>query len=193
MGRAIVKRFTRAAVLTQLKELPTAEEKMLAQYFEESFIERRRKDAASIVPEAYLGTQWCVNKLKPKRLRACIIEALKPTLDQEYEDWGDWREWRYCKRAGPWYLMTYVDVGGQGQQLSYEHSIVVPQRVCLVEGVSILSWLGIAGQTDWQELDDSDAESTAEALARIVAHFMEAAPKLLEGLTPDLSKVNCIR
>jgi hypothetical protein len=113
------------------------------------------------------------------------VEALNPVLGNDYEEWGHWQEWRYVGHVGRWSIYTFVDVGGHSHQLVYDHSIVSEGGEYLHEAISLLSWLGIGGQTDWYGLVDADAEPTAAALARIVAHFMDAVPELLEGLEPE--------
>lgn len=124
-------------------------------------------------------------RLNRRKFRKYIIQALIPILGEDYEDWGDWKEWRYCTPIGPWKVITYVDVGGSAHQLCYEHDIIASERVYLFQNISLLRWLGISSQIQWQCLQDSDAKPTAEALTKIVAHFMNVVPKLLEGLTPD--------
>jgi len=190
---ALVKRFTDEDTLRRLEALPTIEERNLAEWFVEKCLARRaRRSGAVVLPGSY-SKAALPKKLKRKKLKRHIIGALHPILGDKYEEWGDSFEWRYRTKIGPWHVITYIDVGGQGHQLSYDHSVLLSDRVRLFEGISLLSWLGICSQTNWQGLVDGDAEPAALVLATIVAHFMEAAPKLLKGLTPDLSEVDCIK
>jgi len=115
-------------------------------------------------------------------------------------------DWRYDTPLGPWTLTTLVDVGGSVHQLMYTQTIVhsrasaggapAPQRPAagaagaaaprpLKEGLSACAWLGIAGQTDWNRLVESDTPAAARSLARVCAHFLEALPALLAGLSPE--------
>ena len=124
-------------------------------------------------------------KLNRKKFKNLIIESLIPIFGEAYQDRGDWQEWVYNKQIGPWKLVTSIDVGGNIHQLCYEHSIILSKRVRLAEGLSIVRWLGIGGQTEWQGIDDSSAGSTAEIFARICRHFIDVAPKLLKDLSPN--------
>jgi hypothetical protein len=88
--------------------------------------------------------------------------------------------------------MTWIDTGGR-LQLRYDHEIVPYDAI--VSGrvtkyplfrLSLVSWLGISGgETTWDDLGDEDAEPVAKLLAKLISHFMNVAPKLLEGLSPD--------
>ena len=51
---------------------------------------------------------------------------------------------------------------------------------------SIVGWLGIGGEsTDWNRLTEPEAADAAAHLARLCQHFLTAAARLLEGLSPD--------
>jgi len=120
-----------------------------------------------------------------RRLKAAIVKALNPVLGAECENWGGWKEWRYCTPVGPWQVVTYVDIGGGCHELCYEHDVIAAEDAYLAENVNLLRWLGIASQTQWHGLSDSDIEPTARSLAKIIAYFVNAAPTLLDGLSPD--------
>lgn len=97
-------------------------------------------------------------------------------------------EWQYETKIGPWTVLTRIDTGGRFHQLTYDHCIILSNEKRLMEHISILSWLGISGQTLWRDLQKDDAETTADTVAQIVRHFMQAIPNLLQGLTPDLQQ-----
>jgi hypothetical protein len=183
MAKALVK-WRRQSLLRQWNEEFTERDKHFVQLFLHLSEKERWREASRIQPGEFM-LKADQKKLKRKKLRQCIIRVLSSVLGDDYEDWGNWEEWRYRTDVGPWMIMTYIDVGGQFHQLCYHHSIIVSEHVRLIEFVSFLSWLGISGQTMWQDLHDTDAEPTAKILARIIKHFMDAVPKLLEGLTPD--------
>lgn len=184
MAIALAKRARDPEVLIRCSHRLTERDKKLAQLFMDMF-ERESWREASKIPLGGFPQRLDQEKLNRKKFKQCIIGALSPILGENYEDWGDWEEWRYCNRAGPWQVITSIDVGGQYHQLCYGHDIIASEHVYLAQNINLLRWLGIGSQTQWQFLLASDAEPTAEALARIVAHFMEAVPRLLEGLTPD--------
>ena len=123
-------------------------------------------------------------KLNRRRLRQRIIEVLTPIYGKEYEDLGG-GEWRYHSQIGPWQVKTHIDTGGQYHQICYHHNIIAREHVYLKENISLFLWYGIGSQTDWKFLIEDDTELVANALARFCEHFMNAIPKLLEGLAPN--------
>jgi hypothetical protein len=53
----------------------------------------------------------------------------------------------------------------------------------LGHSVSFLSWLGVAGQTEWRNLQDADCRQVAEELGKLYFHFLEVAPRILKELS----------
>jgi|SRR5882672_1646209 len=144
-------------------------------------------------------------RIDRRRFLAAVKAELAPVLGAG-EPFSSTREWRYDTSLGPWMLTTLVDVGGSVHQLMYTQTIVhsrasaggapAPRRPAartagaatrrpLKEGLSACAWLGIAGQTDWNRLVESDTPAAARSLARVCAHFLEALPALLAGLSPE--------
>ena len=79
-----------------------------------------------------------------------------------------------------------MDTGGQCHQLCYSQDIQISNTFRLYDSVTLLMWYGIARvQTDWNDMKDEDSIQAAESLAKIVKHFLDAVPKLLEGLALD--------
>jgi hypothetical protein len=128
-----------------------------------------------------------IKKINRKKFKKYLTKALEPIFGNNYEPCGR-GEWRYRTLVGPWKIFTYIDIGGTYHQLCYDHCISANDHTNFAESLSILRWLGLASQTNWIGLSDDDIESTANEFAKIVEHFIKAAPKLLEGLTPVLSK-----
>ena len=89
---------------------------------------------------------------------------------------------RYTLQHGPWVVHTYVDTAGRTHQLCYDHRISAGNRSFLLERTSLLCWLGIAGQTDWSDVFDSDAEELVASFGKICRHFLNALPGLLNDL-----------
>jgi hypothetical protein len=145
---------------------------------------------------AYFKWLAAKNKLKRPKLRKCVIDSLRAILGERNKEWSSPSEFVYITPVGLFQIMTRIDTGGRCHQLSYHHRIVdsgypdaivygQTPRVPLCDGaLSLLSWLGV-GQAMWSDLLDEDAEPVAKFLAKIIKHFIDAAPKLLEGLTPD--------
>jgi len=183
MAQALAKRSQQKDTLSRCSDDFTEEDKRLEQFFFDAMQNARTLEALNrpiiaLNPTAYL------KKLNRRGFRKIITQFLSPVLGQAYEDWGS-GEWRYRTMVGPWHVVTYIDTGGRYHELNYDHCIIFSDTLRLYEGASLLHWLGIMSQTMWEDLDDSEAESAAGSLARIIAHFMDAVPKLLEGLSPD--------
>jgi hypothetical protein len=90
-------------------------------------------------------------------------------------------DWRYLKRHGDWIVRTAFDASGRPQHLLYEHSIVHADGRKALERASLLSWLGISGQTGWDIEGVSDLPRLCGLLDEICGHFLAAAPAWLQG------------
>lgn len=187
MAGALAKRGKSPKLLFRWGDPLTKDDEQFIKLYLDKYEEDRHREARKILPGMF-PKRADRKSLRRRKLKQYIIKALSSVLGENYEDWGDWEEYRYHSIIGPWRIVTYIDVGGQSHQLCYHHDIEASEHVYLAQGISVLRWLGIASQTDWQCLYDSDAESTAQALAKMIAHFMDAAPKLLEGLSPDFKE-----
>jgi hypothetical protein len=126
-----------------------------------------------------------LSRKQRREFKTAIVQALASVLGDEYQDWGGWKEWRYCTPLGPWQVITYIDIGGRFHELCYEHDIIASENLYLAENINLLRWLGIASQRQWHGVSDPDIERTAISLADIITYFMDAAPRLLDGLSPD--------
>lgn len=83
---------------------------------------------------------------------------------------------------GDWTLSTIVTYGSPPV---YTQNIRVAERWSLQEAISVLSWLGIAGQTSWDLARAGDEAETARSIRNCCAHFLEAVRGLLSGLSVD--------
>jgi hypothetical protein len=107
-----------------------------------------------------------------KRLKA----SLRPILGVEPESLGSGC-WTYRNTIEGVEVATTVDLGGSSHQLVYDHRIMVEPRAFRT---SLLSWLGVSGQTDWSYLTEPDTASIADQLASLCEHLLKAAPSLLK-------------
>lgn len=124
-------------------------------------------------------------KTSRKVVRKKVIDSLYPVLGDIAEKHGT-VGWVYETKIGPWNLRTWIDTGGRSRQLSYDHSIVCPEKCLLIEGVSFLQWLGIhGGGMDWDNITDDNVDSIIAGMTDLIKHFVDAAPKLLEGVFPE--------
>jgi hypothetical protein len=77
-----------------------------------------------------------------------------------------------------WDISTVIDVFSSPARIVYHHDIHRASLVYLAQRVSVLSWTGIAGQSEWQEFSDEDA--VIENFLKVVSAFIDVAPKLVE-------------
>lgn len=163
-GRGLVKRFQPRAA--EREGMPaTAEEARHA----ERFLGRVTR-----------GSAGDPGPLDRKQLLAALKQQLKPVMGSGGERFGA-GEWRYRVERGPWVVSTFLDAGGRRHQLAYDHRIGTRDVPDLGLVISVLSWLGVAGQTSWDGLTDADVPETAELVARLCGHFLEALPEILPG------------
>jgi hypothetical protein len=131
-----------------------------------------------------LSGQGPVKTLSRSKCAAGIKRELKTVLGNAHSWKGAPNDFNYHTRIGPWLISTHV----RGRQPpSYFHRIIAAGHVYLHEGVTnVLSWLGIGGLVWDLILDDDDAAGAAISMAVLCAHFINGAPKLLEGLSHDV-------
>ncbi|HXM97102.1 MAG TPA: hypothetical protein VN982_01365 [Candidatus Dormibacteraeota bacterium] len=99
------------------------------------------------------------------------------------------KEWTYHTQMGSWIVSTEIDTGGR-RNVGYDHSIGALETMHLQDRISVLSWMGISSQTDWMYLSEDEADEAAECLGQLCGQFLSAVPKLLEGLSHDLPKLD---
>lgn len=186
-SRGLVKRFHPRACEILGESLSSSEEASLARYLHPgarlggrlgvAVLGQREKQ---LLKEELAGK---VNfQIDRKRLRTEIIKCLSPVLGGKYEPWGEWQVWKYTNVFDGWKLSTYVDVGGHIHQLCYHHVLGAPNNCEVHPKISLLGWLGIAGNTHWESLTERETSRAAASLAQICAHFLAALPVLLKDL-----------
>ncbi|HMN13167.1 MAG TPA: hypothetical protein PKD55_12670 [Bellilinea sp.] len=133
-------------------------------------------------------------------LRNRVRDALRPVLGETVTPPNETDpEWNYEIPVGKWLIHTNVSLGGRHHQLSYFHRIAPAdphqgrrnweRYVYMTTPTSILYWFGIAGGgTAWDLLTDEDILETAQTLADLCSHFVQAAHGLLDGLEPSDDK-----
>jgi hypothetical protein len=179
VATALVKRFHRRAVGITADSWGPEEERVNRDY----------QDAMRILrPEEEWYRQALLHdpaalRLDRARFLAAVKVALAPILGAG-EPFSSKHDWRYATPLGPWTLVTLLDVGGRAHQLMYTQTIRAVDPRPLHEGLSLCGWLGLGGQTAWNQLTEADAPAAAPSLARICAHFLQAAPALVAGLSP---------
>lgn len=163
IGVGLVKRFHKRGA--ELEGMPSSQSEI---EFSERFVQaittpKRPSEAPSV---------------DRKKLLQALRLRLDPLMGSKGERFGA-REWRYEVNIGPWMLATYIDVGGRYDQLTYFHRLGTLDVPDLGVLISVLSWLGISGQTSWDGITDAGITEAADALYCVCEHFLSAAPALL--------------
>lgn len=169
---ALLKKFHPRATEV-LEDFPSVEETTLL----DRYTEARRADISAI--------NRTNRQLSKAHLRKILLRRLRAVLGEEQEMERNREEWTYSSRIGCWTVRTRIDTGGR-RTLGYSHSIGAQYAVDLHSHISILSWMGISSQTDWLDLAEDDYSEAAGSLMQICTCFLDAAPKLLDGLSHDL-------
>mgnify|MGYP003576008508 CR=1 FL=1 len=90
--------------------------------------------------------------------------------------------WRYETQFGKVLLVTTLDVGSRTQDLTYRHEVFVSPNDSLKGSVSLLSWLGISGQTEWSLIKTDEIEMVSESVEQLCSRFHDALPSLIADL-----------
>jgi len=110
----------------------------------------------------------------------------------------DWDPWFEMKFAG-WIVATRFAFGRRQSMICYYHSIESETKVPnpefpreywmptmrLGHWLSLASWLGISGQTEWSSLLEGEVDQACDAVIKCCGRFFEAVPQLLKGLEVD--------
>lgn len=123
--------------------------------------------------------------LSKTQFRKMLLTTLRPVLGDPIESPDRREEWEYRTPIGCWTVSTRMDIGGR-RVLGYEHAIRASESVFLHRQMSILSWMGVAAQTDWVSVPEAEQGRTLESIRHICEVFLAAIPELLKGLFHNL-------
>jgi hypothetical protein len=91
--------------------------------------------------------------------------------------------WRNEEMRGSWRVTTCVDLGGASRQLGYSHSLgISPEQPLWEPQISVLSWLGVTGQTDWNYYTASELPALTRTFYSVCERFVSATSALMHGL-----------
>jgi len=123
---------------------------------------------------------WALRRLDRIKLRELVRSSLQEVAG-EVEEYGGRYEWRHWKAAGPWRVSTHIDLSDAEQQLIYHHGVWL-NDVPLIDGISLMSWLGIMGMTRWNSAASGSEPRVAADVTALCDHFLKAIPGLLDSL-----------
>lgn len=120
-------------------------------------------------------------RVRRRRFGEMLRQGLQPVFGNTALSIGP-AAWRYHSVNRHWTVYTTVDIGGRFHELSYSHSIERQRFEWLREDISVLSMFGIAGQTSWSGLTETDCSDVVVCLSSLCRRFMERVPSLLESI-----------
>jgi hypothetical protein len=126
-------------------------------------------------------------KINRKALHRAIVERLRGVCGQTVRDYGAGSSY-FESAVGTWIMRTEFSTCSKFRHLDYSHSLVTPGGLMVGQGLTLLRWLGMAGQTYWVLEDESQVEDAVEALGAICTHFLRVAGTLLQDFEPPISK-----
>ena len=171
----IVKRSHRRAV-ELLQDRPSVDEIAVLEQYKRYILS---------APPAVLPRGSRTNRTK---LRKVLLSGLASALGNPMEISSAGAIWMYQMPIGRWTLRTSIDTGGKRLVRCSGHTILARDPVPLHDHMSLLSWLGVS-QTEWTQAREEDYAEIGECLTELHAHFMNAAVRLVEGLSHDLPEL----
>ena len=129
-----------------------------------------------------------IKPIKVRRLASRIIERLNPVLGDQVEQFRG-MGWSYLTPMGDWNIKTEVSIDyPKAPEVNYWHVIMrtdykrPPQSRGHQPSYSFANSLGL-GSNIWRVNYNYELESTVDSLATLCAHFIDAFPRLVEGLS----------
>ena len=181
LSRLLVKRKFRE-VAPNVGASVTAEEEAICKQFASTLPVLPRK-----APDPNKGD---VTPINVRRLASRIIECLNPILGEQLEHFNE-MEWAYVTPMGDWSVKTRVSIyNPQKPEIRYVHRVShkdytkPPVMPWLRPSYSFACNLGL-GENVWRVDYEYELESMADSLATLCAHFIDAFPRLVQGLSPD--------
>ena len=129
-------------------------------------------------------SQGDIKPIKMRRLASRIIERISPILGDQRTHFSE-MEWSYVTPVGDWNVTTEITIYNPREpEVRYWHSVSrnddkTPPRDYIYDFVNNLG-LGVA---IWRVDYGYELEPTADSLAALCAHFIDAFPRLVEGLS----------
>ena len=131
-----------------------------------------------------------ITPINLRRLASRIIERLNPILGDQLERFNE-MEWAYVTPMGDWSVKTRVSIyNPRKPEIRYEHRVGRtdytwrPVWAWLEPRFSFARNLGL-GENVWRVDYEYELEPVAESLATLCAHFIDAFPRLVQGISPN--------
>ena len=131
-----------------------------------------------------------ISPINLRHLASRIIERLNPILGDRIERFNE-MEWSHVTPMGDWSVKTRISIYNlRKPEIHYEHRVSRADqtrplvRSWLEPRYSFARNLGL-GENVWRVNYEYELEPVAESLATLCAHFIDAFPRLVQGISPD--------
>ncbi len=174
---AFVKRFHPQAV-ELLDDGMTQEEEALLEWAD---AQRGELRSVALVPVL------CISN---RKLETLLKTELRVRFGQQipFRKMGP-RMFLFELKHGPWIVTTRFECGRHREYYHYIDSYEAygpnVRGLGIADLLSIESWMGISSTTDWTQGPANSEEEIAKTMVDAVQRFLDYAPALLEGLSPD--------
>ena len=127
-----------------------------------------------------------IKPIKVRRLASRIIERLNPILGVQLTHFSE-MEWSHVTPMGDWNITTEVSIYYPREpEVHYLHRLCrndyIRQQGMLLPGYTFAGSFGL-GINVWRVNYNYELEPTADSLAALCAHFIDAFPRLVDGLS----------
>ena len=154
-----------------------------------AFIKQYERALPMLPPKTPDPGMGDIKPIKVRRLASGIIERLSPILGDQRTHISE-QEWSYVTPIGEWNVRTEVSIYNlQEPEVRYVHRVIRSddkrrQSPGRQPSYSFVTNLGL-GISRWRVDYGYELEPTVDSLATLCAHFIDAFPRLVEGLSID--------
>ena len=168
-AKSLVKRHKSNDWLAKNDEPLSSKEKEYADEYLNMYERFRWEEALKIKPGDFVVPKN--KKIKRKQLIGHIIESFSTVIGNDYEI-VDGEEIIFNTTVENFNIKTSIDVGGRFHRLCYCHDVYIENKERIAQNHSILQWLGITGQTMWENVTSDNLSTTVQTLTEICNHFI---------------------
>jgi len=127
-----------------------------------------------------------LKKASTRKVARGVVPVVEKVLGADVEILPGGQERCYRVQICGWNVYTYLDFGGS-TALKYFHTIGTSTTRRMAQLFSYLTCFGFGDF--WDFLTDDDIPQVADVLSKMCSIVLEAAPRLLSGLSPDDLKI----
>jgi len=189
--KALVKRFHNAGLAHVPETITPADQHLIKRYLEYDFGDiapgvRAKLHFVRGRGQKHLRTQGeNLNLATVDRtgIQRAIIARLKGICGETLGQYSG-ADAYFQKRIGSWTMRTEFGTRSRFRHIDYSHRLISPGGMIVAQGMSLLQWLGIAGETTWQLQGESEIQDAVDALGTMCMHFLSEASHFLQGFEP---------